>query len=144
MACRPSKWGSLPKVDRRGWVVSRVQIQCAFICLSFCLSFFEIESPSTSLRVSFARSEIDIYFKDDKKANKTNTTHRGGRKPRRKGEGATALSQALRLTLRLKVGAIHPSPQRPHGPLAAVGLLGGARRRRPGWGWLIPGSHIRV
>jgi hypothetical protein len=65
VACRPSKWGSLPKVDRRGWVVSRVQIQCAFIFLSFCLSFFE--SPSTSLRVSFARSEIDIYFKDTKR-----------------------------------------------------------------------------
>ena len=27
---------------------------------------------------------------------------------------------------------------RPPGPLAAVGLLGGARRRLPGWGWLIP------
>ena len=43
-----------------------------------------------------------------------------------------------RTALLLRLGLYHYTPHRPPGPLAAVGLLGGTRRRLRGWGWLIP------
>ena len=42
------------------------------------------------------------------------------------------------LLLRHKTRTIHPTVLPDRYALAAVGLLGGARRRRSGWGWLIP------
>ena len=63
--------------------------------------------------------EVREFIKDTRP--KTNTT--------RGGVGGRRTALLLRLGL---------YTHRPPGPLAAVGLLGGARRRLPGWGWLIP------